>query len=230
MEFSLNDIIKSLLNDRSSLADPITPDGVEDFSFIVDALLPITKEGRALRSDAEYGVAQFYGQFLSALLPTNPMNQDYEKAIMSLILLLENVITTVCDRYGDTSYEEILIDAANQDSLRAQSKELSAVPIRINADESVSPLFGLLHLFADARPITDKMRDGYVIRRWLPFVTPSEGEQTGEQTVEATPDADPPRKVNLSELGDLVADANNGFDDYDAFYFDNQDRYHDEDL
>jgi hypothetical protein len=228
MQFSLNDFIKSLLNDRSSLADPIIPDGVVDLSFIIDPLLTITKEGRALRSDVEYGVTNFYGQFLSGLLPANPTKQDYEKAIMSLVLLLDNVITTVCDRYGDTSHEEILIDAANQDTLRAQSKELSAVPIRINPDESATPLFGLLHIFAAARRITDKMRDGFVARRWLPFVTSSEGEQIDDQIVEAAPDAEPPRIVNLSELGDLVADANNGFEDYDEFYFDNQDRYHEE--
>jgi hypothetical protein len=86
----------------------------------------------------------------------------------------------------------------------------------------------LLHIFAAARRITDKMRDGFVARRWLPFVTPSEGEQTDDQIVEAAPDAEPPRIVNLSELGDLVADANNGFEDYDEFYFENEDRYHEE--
>lgn len=228
MEFSLNDIIKSLLNDRSSLADPIVPDGVADLSFIADALLSITKHGRALQSDAEYGVAHFYGELLSGLVPPNPTRQDLEKAIVSFLVLLDNVITTVCDRYGDTSYEEILIDAANQDSLRAQSKELSAVPIRINPDGSVVPLFALVPLFAAVRPITVTMRDGYVQRRWLPYVTLSEEEQEDKPATQSPPEAKPPRKVNLSGLGDLVADANNGFDDYDAFYFDNQDRYHEE--
>jgi hypothetical protein len=228
VDFSLKDITESLLNDRSSLADPIIPDGVMDFSHLGDGLLAITRDGRALRSDVEYGVAEFFGRLLNGLLPPSPTTRDFERAILSLIILLGDVLNTVCTRYGDTSYEEILIDAANQDLLRARLTALSAVPIRIKPDGSVVPLFGLVDLFFGAHPITDKMRDGYVLRRWLPFVTTSEEDQEAEPIVEEAPDIKPPRKVNLSDLGDLVADANNGFEDYDKFYFDNQDRYHEE--
>jgi hypothetical protein len=64
------------------------------------------------------------------------------------------------------------------------------------------------------------MRDGYVQRRKLPYI----GAELND--VDLCRDED--FEVHeLSDFDNLIADCCEGFDDYENFYFENEDRYHD---
>jgi len=230
MKFNLQDFIASLAADRSSLEHPIIPDGVIDYSSLVERLLPLTHDGRALRSDVEYGVADFAARLLHAATTDEDGRQDLVGAIVSLVIVIVVLGNVVADRYKDTSLEELLIDALHQDELRALARQLSIMPMRLDEDSQPTPIPSLLGLFAAPRQITTQMRDGYVQRRKLPYITgePNEVSQLQSEDIEVLESKGTSGKCNLSDFDDLIADGCEGFDDYEDFYFDNEDRYEDE--
>jgi len=230
MKFNLQDFIASLAVDRSSFDDPIIPDGVIDCSSLVQRLLPLTHDGRALRSDVEFGVAEFAARLLQAATTGEDGREDLVGAIVSLVIVIVVFGNVVADRYRDTSLEELFIDALHQDELRDLASQFSIMPMKLDEDGRPIPIPSLLGLFATPRQITIQMRDGYVQRRKLPYITsePNEVSQLQSEDIEVLEPKGTSGKCNLSDFDDLIADCCEGFDDYEAFYFDNEDRYHDE--
>jgi hypothetical protein len=226
--FNIPDLIASLVANRSSLDHPTIPDGVMDLSNLVKRLLPLTHDGRALRSDVDYGIADFVAKLLDKVATDKDGHARPEEGALSLVLVLLLLGKVVCDRYGDTSLEELFIDALNQDCLRALAGEFSAVPMKLDHEGRPIPILSMLDIFFTARPITNEMRDGYVQRRKLPYLTdePFESTQSQEHDFEILDLTRPSGKCDLSDFDNLIADSCNGFDDYEDFYFDNQDRYH----
>jgi len=230
MNVTLQSIIDSLLADRSSLEHPLIPDGVMDCSSLINRLLTLTHDGRALHSDIEFGIAEFAARLLRAVTTGENGQEDLVGATLSLVIVVIVLGNVVSDRYKDTSLEELLIDALHQDVLRALANEFSAIPTKIGEGGRPTPLFSLFELFATPRKITSQMRDGYVQRRKLPHIT---SEVNGDSKLQSEDfEVFEPEhssgKCNLSDFDNLIADCCEGFDDYEAFYFDNEDRYHDE--
>jgi len=230
MNINLHEFIESLSTDRSSLNDPLIEDGLVDCSSLIKRLLPLTHDGRALRSDIEYGVAEFTARLLNAVITGEDGRDDQVGAIVSLAIVLLRLGNVVADRYGDTSLEELLIDTLHQDDLRALAQEFAAVPMRLDKDGHPKPIPSLLEIFFAARPITKEMRDGYVQRRKLPYITTESDDlnQLQVEDFEVLEPNGPSGKCNLSDFDNLIADCCEGFGDYEDFYFDNPDRYHDE--
>jgi len=230
VNFNLHDFIKSLNEDRSSLEHPVVPDGLIDYSSLIKRLLPLTHDGRALRSDVEYGIAEFTARLLTAVTTSEDGREDPFGAVISLVVVMLRLGNEVADRYGDTSLEELLIDALHQDDLRALAREFSAVPMKLDSEGRPTPIPSLLKLFFAPRPITLEMRDGYVQRRKLPYmsVEPNEFDEISDEDFEVWEEKPPSRKCNLSDFDNLIADCCEGFGDYETFYFDNEDRYHDD--
>jgi len=230
MKFNLRDFIKSLSEDRSSLEHPIVPDGLIDCSSLIERLLPLTHDGRALRSDVEYGIAEFVARLVDAATTGEDGGEDPIGAVISLVVVILRLGNEVADRYGDTSLEELLIDALHQDDLRALAREFSAVPMKLDSEGRPTPVPSLLKLFFASRPITLEMRDGYVQRRKLPYMSeePTESGELRDEDFEVWEEKPPSRKCNLSDFDNLIADCCEGFGDYETFYFDNEDRYHDD--
>jgi hypothetical protein len=220
MDFNLDDIIKSLASDRSSLENPLVPDGLIDWSSLIKRLLPLTHNGRALRSDVDYGIAEFIARLLKAVTTAEDGSEDVAGGIICLAVLLVRLADVVADRYGDTSLEELLIDALHQDDLRALASDFTAIPVSLDTNGLPTPTLGPIQLFFALRPITLQMRDGYVQRRKLPYI----GAELND--VDLCRDED--FEVHeLSDFDNLIADCCEGFDDYENFYFENEDRYHD---
>jgi len=230
MNFNLRDFIKSLNEDRSSVERPVVPDGLIDCSSLIERLLPLTHNGRALRSDVEYGIAEFSARLLTAVTTNKDGRDDPYGAVIILLVVILRLANEVADRYGDTSLEELLIDALHQDDLRALAREFSVVPMKLDSEGRPTPIPSLLKLFFAPRPITLEMRDGYVQRRKLPYMSeePTESGELRDEDFEVWQEKPPSRKCNLSDFDNLIADCCEGFGDYETFYFDNEDRYHEE--
>jgi len=230
MNFNLHDFIKSLKEDRSSLEHPVVPDGLIDCSSLIKRLLPLTHDGRALRSDVEYGIAEFTARLLAAVTTGEDGREDPFGAVISLVVVILRLGNEVADRYGDTSLEELLIDALHQDDLRALAREFAAVPMRLDGEGRPTPIPSLIKLFFASRPITLAMRDGYVQRRKLPYMSeePTESGKLQDEDFEVWEPKAPSGKCNLSDFDNLIADCCEGFGDYETFYFDNEDRYHED--
>jgi hypothetical protein len=230
MNFNLDDIIKSLASDRSSLESPLVPDGLVDWSSLIKRLLPLTRNGRALRSDVDYGIAEFVARLAKTVTTDEDGREDVTGGIICLTLLLVKLADVVADRYGDTSLEELLIDALHQDDLRALASDFTAIPAKIDDNGRLVPIVSLIRMFFSSRPATVQMRDGYVQRRKLPYIGAglNEVDLCRDEDFEVHELGTPSGKCNLSDFDNLTADCCEGFDDYENFYFENEDRYHDD--
>ena len=119
MRIDLATFISSLLDDRFSIEVPQIPDGLCDLSCLVDPLVPITRRGRALSSNQEYAHATFIGELLKRLFPQDTTRDQLEDGIIALIFLFLMTVDQAVELHGDTTTEELLMMALDQDRLRA---------------------------------------------------------------------------------------------------------------
>lgn len=222
MHFDIHDFIRSLTHDRFSPEDPVIPDGVVDMSDLVDPLLLITRNGRALRSDVDYDHARFIGEWLTGQIDRDDRADAKDCTIFGLqavILLIFDAVTKV---YGDMVAEELLMMVTDRDRVRALARELSAVPYVLDANGNIRPNFASLSIFACARPITRKMLNGFVERHYLstlPDLFVDDEEQDHDAVL--------PRQINDFEYVDAdtienaEVDPLNGFDEFERHFFDN---------
>ncbi len=222
MHFDIHDFIRSLMHDRFSPEDPVIPDGVVDMSDLVDPLLSIARNGRALRSDVDYDHARFIGEWLAGQIDRKDRADAKDRTIFGSKIMILLLVDAVARVYGDTVAEELLMMAADRDRIRALERELSALPYVLDADGNIRTNFASLSIFACARPITRKMLNGFVERHYLPTLPDLfvDGE-------EQEPEAVHPRRINDFEYVDAdtienaEVDPLDGFDEFERHFFDN---------
>lgn len=227
MRIDLATFISSLLDDRFSIEEPRIPDGLCDLSCLVDPLVPITRRGRALSSNEEYAHATFIGELLARLFPREATREQLEDGIIALIFVFQLTVDTAVELHGDTTTEELLMMALNQDSIRDLKRILGATPYTEHQDNELRPNIASLPMFANARPVTDAMISGFIRRHLAPHLPAMfAADDAPEPTTDGT---DRPNKnIRFSELedvpnlDDLEADSLEGWDEIHEHFMDNQ--------
>jgi hypothetical protein len=226
MHLDLATFISSLLDNRFSVEDPRIPDGLCDLSSLVDPLVPVTRKGRALSSHEDYSHATFVGQLLARLFPREATKEQLECGIIALVFLFQLTVDTAVELHGDTTTEELLMMALNQDSIRQLKRILGATPCTASQDGAHQPNLASLPMFADARPVTDSIINGFIKRHLAPHLPtffaddedtePSEDQLPHPGTVTRLSEME-----DAPELEDLEADALDGWDEIHEHFMDN---------
>lgn len=224
MNFDIRHLLRSLRSDCKSDAGTQAPDELIDYSAIVTPLSRITRDGRAIHSNEEFGYAKFFQQLLHEFLGDNPGIEERDNCIAGLSILLCIYMRQTHALNPDWRPEEVFLDIASQDDIRTLESELRNVPA-IFVDGEKVPDFAQLPMFHRPIPLTDAALSGFINRRIAPHF-PIEVEPHEFEGVEFVDDIEPTiRKVNRNEIGPLESDPLNDFDEYYREFFDNEDRY-----
>jgi hypothetical protein len=212
-QFTITDIIDSLLNDRHDNVVPVIPDGLIDLSPIAHTLRTLSKDGRALYSDENYSIAEMLGQLLQAFIPDEPNNDNLTAAILGLIILFARVLREVPETNTHMSIEEFLIGPSNQDDLIGLARTMSATPLITTKDGRLRINIAQFGVFHTPVTITDEAINGFISRQIEPFDTVDLPVNANIVSIVEPDDFPVPSD-------ELIADPLNGFDEFFDAYFD----------
>lgn len=226
MNFDIRHFLRSLRHNRGANDKPQAPNALMDCSAVVKPLSCITRNGRALHSDEEYGYAGFIGDLAHEYLGDDPTEADKDACIAGLMIFNVMVMRKTAEIAPDWRPEEFLIDIASQDAIRELGSEMANIPAQ-SVDGELVPDFAQLPMFHRPIPVSDAVLRGFISRRIAPFF-PLQSEFPDLGDVEIVNNESSVRKVNLNDLGPLETDPLDDFDEFYSEFFDNEDGYLDD--
>lgn len=222
MKFSLDQFRQSLRQDRHNTH---APDGIEDFSEIVQPLMRITRDGRALHSNDEFGFADFMSNLLDEFLGESPDEESRDRCIAGMSVFVSIILQQIAIIAPDWRPEEMLLDCTGQSDIRRIIDLLRTVPVSREGSQLV-PDFAQLPFFHNAIPLDDFALEGFIKRRIAPAFMNDDGSRfTQDDQNELTKSFSSSEWVNITDLGELETDALDGFDEYYDEFFGNENKY-----
>jgi len=227
MHIDIARLIESLQHDRFDPTNPRVPDGVADLSEYVLPLRAISREGRALRSSEDYSKAGLIGRLLHEYLGGAPSVEALERAVVGIAVLVVCILEATCKLKPDLMPEEILMDAASDDAIRLLAEDFANAEYTVDESGQMHVNLASLSIFAKATPLDLRARDGFIRRRLTPllediFESPMSASEDGDDHLENSADDQPTsHKVNFvdeTELGELIADPLEGFDEEQEYF------------
>jgi len=222
MHIDIARLIESLQHDRFDPTNPRVPDGVADLSEYVLPLRAISREGRALRSSEDYSKAGLIARVLHEYLGSAPSVEDLERALVGMAVLGICILEAACELKPDLMPEEILMDAASDVAIRLLAEDFANVEYTVVESGQMHVNLASLSIFAKATPLDRRARDGFIRRRLTPLLEDIFGSSVPESEerddhLEVSADDQPTSHtfnlVDEAELGELIADPLEGFDE-----------------
>lgn len=193
------------------------PDGLMNLSHLVTPLRAATIDGRAFDSEDEFALANFLGNLVGAFLPAKPTKADLTNCILGLTVFIAMILRTIPESYPDTTMEEFLIDAANQDRIIRLARSFAATPVTFDPAGQVQPNIAQFPIFHEPVPLTEEAVHGFIKRRIVGPLESISQEKDCDEVEEIRPNI----RIDISDIhqSELIADAMNGFDEmYQAHY------------
>jgi hypothetical protein len=127
------------------------------------------------------------------------------------------ILRTIPESYPDTTMEEFLIDAANQDRIIRLARSFAAAPLTFDPAGQPQVDIAQFPIFHEPVPLTEEAIHGFIQRRIVGPLESISQEEDCDEVEEIRPNI----RIDISDIdqSELVADAMNGFDEmYQAHY------------
>lgn len=167
------DITRLLYSSTNHAASDDCPDGLVDCSHYVTPLYSITEHGRALNSSEPYGLPDFMERLLKSMIPKTASIDEYERVIITFVILIQHLLRSVPEFNPDMSIEEFLSLAFPYDMVKGLEREFAATPYNVDG-EDIQPHLINHPMFAQAIPLTTAVLEGFYQRQMFPYRNTSE--------------------------------------------------------